>query len=96
MQRCGPDGASPIEIPSSGRWWRCTARRVNASHFLPGRRLVLLEPFDQRPIDQALVEHNGLVIGTVAHAKDNQDAQPQIAVGRVTAASDSSVKPAIS
>ncbi len=32
VQRCGPDGPSPIEIPSSGRWKRETASRQNRSH----------------------------------------------------------------
>ena len=63
---------------------------------VPGRRLVLLQPVDQRPVDQALVEHDGLVVGPIAHPEHDQRAEPQVAIGLDHRGERSSVNPAIS
>ena len=59
VQRWGPDGAGQIEMPSSGRWKRSTACRVNDSHsFHAGGRLCSIRPIssaETRPLSSTTV-----------------------------------------
>ena len=81
VQRCGPDGAGQIEMPSSGRWKRSTARRVNASHSGQAGGLSRSSRSISARLDEPLVEHDRLVVGAVGHREPDQRPEPQVAVG---------------
>ena len=81
MQRCGPDGARQIVIPSSGRWIALDGAPAIVAPLVPRRRLLALEAVDQIARDEAFVEHDRLVVGAVAHADRDQRAQAEVAIG---------------
>ena len=80
VQRCGPDGAGADRDPLVGTVEALDGAARERRPLVPRRRLLALEPVDEPARDEALVEHDGLVVGAVAHPERDQRPQPEVAV----------------